>query len=262
MKKLPKISIVIPSYNKINYIGETLESIVSQKYPNLEVIIQDGGSTDGSLEVIREYVRKHPKLISWVSKKDKGQVDAINKGLKKATGDILTFINADDVYEKNALLEVGEYFLTNPNTLWLVGKGGVIDENGKEITSWVTAYKNWLLKINSYKFLLAVNYLVQPSVFLSKEVYEKYGPFTGTRKFVMEYEFWLKIGRVSMPKVLDKSLSYFRLSGENISSTSFKNTLKKDFEIVRKFTDNSLILVIHKLHNIGRVITIFLMNND
>jgi glycosyltransferase involved in cell wall biosynthesis len=260
MKPLPKISIVIPSYNKVKYIQETLESIVSQKYLNLEVIIQDGGSTDGTLEIVKKYAKKYSKIISWVSKKDKGQVDALNKGFKKAKGEILAFINADDVYEKNALLVVGEYFSTNPNTLWLVGKGGVIDENEKEIASQVTAYKNWLLKINDYKLLLMVNYLVQPSVFLSREAYIKYGPLTGTRKFVMEYELWLKLGRVSMPRVLDKSLSYFRLSGENISSTSFKNTLDKDYEIVRKFTNNLLILMIHKLHNIGRAITILFVN--
>ena len=138
----------------------------------------------------------------------------------------------------------------------------MINSEGKEISGWVTAYKNLLLKINCYSLLLSINYLVQPSVFLSKRAYRKYGPFSGTKKFIMEYELWLKLGRVSMPRVLDKSLSYFRLSGENISSTSFKNTLEKDFEVVKKFTNNPLILVVHKLHNIGRVITIFLMNND
>ncbi len=262
MKKLPKISIVIPSYNKAKYIQETLESIVSQKYPNLEVIVQDGGSTDGTLEIIKKYAKKYSKIISWASKKDKGQVDAINKGLKKATGKIITYINADDVYKKGTLVNVGKYFSKNPNILWLVGRGRIINEKGKEVAKWVTAYKNLLLKINCYSLLLSINYLVQPSVFLSKRAYRKYGPFSGTKRFIMEYELWLKLGRVSMPRVLDKSLSYFRLSGENISSTSFKNTLEKDFEIVKKFTNNPLILVTHKLHNIGRVITIFFMNND
>src|SRR3990172_9062122 len=148
--KFQKISIVIPSYNKASFIKQTLESIVTQNYPNLEVIIQDGGSTDGSVEIIRKYAQKYPKMISWVSKKDKGQVDAINKGLKKATGEILTFINADDVYEEGAVRTVGEYFYDNPKTLWLAGKGKVINEKGDEISKWVTAYKNFLLHLNSY----------------------------------------------------------------------------------------------------------------
>ena len=90
MKKTPKISIVIPSFNKVDYIGSTLESIVSQDYSNLEVIIHDPGSTDGSLKVINSFVKKYPKIFKLYNEKDKGQLDAINKGLRKASGDILT----------------------------------------------------------------------------------------------------------------------------------------------------------------------------
>ena len=111
MKAFPKISIVIPSYNKVKYIQETLESVIFQKYPNLEVIIQDGGSTDGTLEIIKKYAKKYPKIISWVSIKDKGQVDAINRGLRKAKGNIVTYLNADDLYEKGALFEIAQSFL-------------------------------------------------------------------------------------------------------------------------------------------------------
>lgn len=256
---LPKISIVIPSYNKFDYIEETLKSIVSQKYPNLEVIIQDGGSTDGTLEIIQKYLDKYPKIFILESKKDNGQVDAINKGLKKATGDILTFINADDYYLKDALLSVGKYFSNRPKTLWLAGRGEVMDAKGNIKWNSSTSYKNYLLRKNKYHLLLMVNYLMQPSVFLSKEVYEKYGPFTGTKKFVMEYDLWLKIARDTMPKILNKTLSIFRLSGKNISSLAFKNTLKEDFNIAKKHTNDPIILTLHELHNIFRVITISLV---
>jgi len=253
MKKLPKISIVIPSYNKTEYIKETLESIVSQNYPNLEVIIQDGGSTDGTLEIIKKYAKKYPYL-AWESKKDKGQTDAINKGLKKATGEILAFINADDVYLLGTLNKVREYFAKHTDTIWLAGKGKVIDKDGKEISKLVTSYKNFLLAINHYSLLMVVNYLMQPSVFLSRKAYLKYGPFTGTKTSVMEYDLWLRLGRVKMPNVIKKCLSGFRMSGENISSKLFKETLKADDKIVEKYTDNPVILVLHYLHNIARVI--------
>jgi len=256
MKKLPRISIVIPSYNKADFIEETLKSIVSQNYPNLEVIIQDGGSTDGTLEIIKKYARKYPKIVQWVSKKDKGQVEAINKGLKKATGDVVTYINADDVYEKGALKKVGEYFAKHPSTLWLAGRGRVINDKGEEISRWVTRYKNFLLKLNRYNLLLIVNYLMQPSVFLSKKAYKKYGPFTGTKNYVMEYDLWLKLGKVKMPAVIDNYLASFRLTMDNISSVQFNEVLVNDFRITKKHTRNLPILFFHKMHNFFRKVII------
>ncbi len=258
-RNLPKISIVIPSFNKRDYIGETLQLIVDQRYPNLEVLIQDGDSTDGTLDIIKEYTKKHPKIFYWESKKDKGQVDAINKGLKKASGDIVAYINADDVYEKGALLKVGEYFANNPKTLWLAGRGRVINSEGKEISGWVTVYKNVLLAINRYTLLLTVNYVMQPSVFISKKAYKKYGPFVGTRDYVMEYDLWLKLGKAKMPNTLDGNLSNFRLTMENVSATQFKSVLTNDFRLVKKYTKNPIILLLHKINNLGRIVNILLM---
>jgi len=252
MKSFLNISIVIPSLNKVKFIEETLDSIISQKYPNLEVIIQDGGSTDGTLDIIKEYAKKHPKIFYWESKKDKGQVDAINKGLKKASGDILTFINADDIYEKGALLTVGRYFRENPTTFWITGKGKVIDSEGKEISKIVTLYKNTLLTLNKYSLLLIVNYLMQPSVFLGKDAYVEYGPFTGTENYVMEYDLWLKIAKKQMPSILADTLSSFRIAGDNISSTQFKSLMASDLNLVRKYTNNPLIIILHRLNNLGR----------
>ena len=251
--KLPKISIVIPSYNKTEFIEDTLTSIIEQGYPNLEVIIQDGGSTDGTLGTIKRFAERYPKIIQWESKRDKGQTDAINKGLKKATGAVATYINADDVYKKGALKKVGEYFRKNPKTLWAAGKGGTIDGKGRKISKWVTAYKNFLLERNNYEFLLMVNYLMQPSVFLSRKAYRRYGPFVG-KKNVMEYDLWLKLGKKGMPKIIDSYLSNFRLYKESISMREFKKILLEDEKIVRKYTDNPVIIGMHWLHNLARVV--------
>lgn len=257
-KNPPKISIVIPSFNKGAYINVTLLSIIEQKYQNLEVIIQDGGSTDGTVEIIKSFAKKYPGIFRWESKEDNGQVDAINKGFKKTEGDIITYINADDVYKKNALKLVAEMYLAHPKLLWIAGEGDIIDDKGNVIQSTVTKYKNFLLKINRYEALLCINYLIQPAVFLNRGGYLKYGPFTGTKKFVMEYDLWLKLGRVSMPKVINHPLASFRLTLDNISATSFKELLKIDNEITRKFTNNRLILNLHSLHNLGRIALISL----
>ncbi len=250
--KLPKISIIIPSYNKARFIEETLSSITEQGYPNLEVIIQDGGSTDGTLEIIKRFGKRYPKIISWESKKDKGQTDAINKGLKKAEGEVLTYLNADDIYKKGTLRRVGEYFARHNKALWVAGKGETIDGDGRKASEWATDYKNFLLKQGNYYLLLMVNYLMQPSVFLSRRAYKKYGPFTGAKN-AMEYDLWLKLGRSEMPRVIDSTLSSFRLYKESISMSQFKKTFLEDERIVRKYTDNPVLIGLHWLHNLVRV---------
>lgn len=250
---LPLISIVIPSFNKIDYVDKTLSSIVEQKYPNLEVIINDGASNDGTVEVIKKYAKKYPKIISFVSKKDNGQLDAINRGLKKAKGQVLTFINADDVYKKGALLKVGKYFRDYPETMWLVGYGDIIDSAGKVVSLWVSEYKNALINLNTLGGLQMVNYITQPSTFFSQKTYQRYGPFTGTRNYVMEYELWLKLRRVNKPAIMREYLSSFRLTLDNISSTAFRKLLALDFEIAQKYTSNRLILLLHILNNWCRI---------
>lgn len=259
MNSLPKISVVIPSYNKAEFIEKTLDSIIMQKYNNFEVIIQDGSSVDGTLEIIKRYAIKYPKIIFWKSEKDNGQVDAINRGMKRASGDILTYINADDVYFAGVLTRVSDYFLKNKESLWVVGRGKIINTQGLEISRWVTSYKNLLLDINLYSLLLMVNYITQPSVFFTKKAYQKYGPFKGTNEYVLEYDFWLRLGKVSMPGVITKSLSCFRMSGHNISAVSYGALLLDDYKLVKKYTTNAVILFLHRIHNWGRVVTVNLL---
>ncbi len=248
----PLISVVIPSFNKVKYIGQTLESIVNQKYSNLEVIIQDGGSTDGTLGIIQECAQKYPKVIKFESRKDKGQLDAINTGLGKATGDILTYINADDVYLSGALSEISKMYISNSSALWFAGRGKVINSNGREIAKIVTCYKNFLLSLNSKIYLLITNYLMQPSVFVTKKAWEKFGPFTGTSDFVTEYDLWLKITSHKMPVVTDKYLSGFRVEPSTITKTMTEKLLSEDEKVVKKYTGNIIILFLHMLHNYGR----------
>lgn len=244
----PKITVVIPSYNKVKYIKKTLDSIFDQKYPNLEVIVQDGGSTDGTLQIIKKY------NVKLESKKDGGQLDAIKKGMNKATGDILSFINADDYYEEDAFKLISELYLNNPNALWFAGQGRVVNEDNVEIAKAFSLYKNRLLSLNMNFYLQVTNYLMQPSVFFTKKAYKNYGPFTGTSKFVMEYDFWLRLARVQMPIVINKVVSNFRIEKDTKTKVMFNEILDEDEKIIRKYTNNSLILLLHSLHNNGRKI--------
>ncbi len=211
--KSPLISIVIPSYNKVKYIEKTLQSIVSQKNANFEIIIQDGGSNDGTLDIIKKYAKKYSSLIRYESKKDGGQLDAINTGLKKAKGDIVTFICADDVYTEGAFQSVTGHFMENTDALWFIGSCRIVNEEDTEIGKFWTFCKNVLIRLNSYFLLLLTsNYISQPSVFITRKAYQKYGPFVGNKKFVYEYDMWLTLGKVKMPFVIKKYLSNFRIS--------------------------------------------------
>jgi hypothetical protein len=138
----------------------------------------------------------------------------------------------------------------------LAGKGRVIDAKGKEIAKWVTFFKDFLLSINNYKLLLMVNYIMQPSVFWSKQAVVESGFLNGFGKIVMEYDYWLRLGKVRMPAIIPKSLSKFRLSGNNFSVSDFKSILSQDFNITRKYTTNELILLIHRLYNYLRILTL------
>ncbi|KKR71433.1 MAG: Glycosyl transferase family 2 [Candidatus Woesebacteria bacterium GW2011_GWA2_40_7b] len=246
---IPKISIVIPSLNKGNFIESTLASIFSQSYRNFEVIIQDGGSSDQTLDVVNNYLKKYPDMIRCESKKDKGQFSAINAGMRKARGEVLTYINADDLYKRDAFKKVVEGYLNCKDALWLAGYGRMVDKNGKNIAGLSMFYKRLLTCINSYRLLLMVNYLMQPSVFLTRAAYKKFGPFKGTKDFVLEYEMWLKIGRTKMPRIINSDLSSFRMSGENISSKKYKDLLDSDMKVLRKYTANRITLTLHRVHN-------------
>lgn len=250
----PLISIIIPSFNKVKFIGETLESVIAQNYPNFEVIIEDGGSTDGTLEIIKKYAEEYPGIIRYESKKDKGQWDAVNKGFKKAKGKILAYINADDTYLPGAFSEVERLYRLNIDALWFAGRGRVIDAKGNRIAVWPTRYKNLFLFLNRKPLILILNYLMQPSVFITKKAWRCFGPFTGFDRFITEYDLWLKIAQVKMPVVTGRYLSNFRIESGTITKKSTRALLEADMKIVKKYTGNPLILFLHKLNNLGRTV--------
>ena len=171
----------------------------------------------------------------------------------KTTGELITFINADDCYEQGALEKVAKSFERNPKSLWFAGMSRVVDEKDQEIAKLVTWYKNILLKINNYNLLLITNYMMQPSVFITKAAFNKYGPFTGTDEFIMEYDMWLRLGKYKMPVILKMNLSKFRIEYTTKTKRIFKKLLIEDEKLVNYYTTNIIILILHKLHNIGRI---------
>lgn len=248
-KQLPKISIITPSYNQGEFIERTIKSVLSQNYPNLEYIVMDGGSTDKTIKILRKYGKK----IIWKSEKDKGQGDAVNKGLRIATGDILSYLNSDDTLTPYSLKTVSEIFLKDPKAHWFFGKCKIIDEKDREIRKQITAYKNFWLTRYDYRTLLILDYISQPATFWTREAYEKIGNFSEKEYWELDYEYWLRLGKKYRPVFIDKYLAKFRVHKKAKTSIGVKH-FWQEFEVARKFTNNPIILGLHIINFLSIVI--------
>lgn len=179
----PKISIITPSFNQGQFIEQTIKSVINQNYPNLEYIIIDGGSTDNTLEIIKKY-EKH--ITYWISEQDKGQSDAINKGLKIATGNVINWLNSDDYYEPNTLLKVAKEF-ENPIVNVVSGKGRLFNVNETVgYTKGVDVYKDNICKTIGW---LRMD---QPETFYRRSAVQNMGPLNISLHYLMDREWWLK----------------------------------------------------------------------
>lgn len=180
----PRISIVTPSYNQGQFIEETIRSVLLQGYPNLEYLIFDGGSTDGSVDIIRKY---EPWLSYWVSEHDRGQSHAINKGFKLASGEILAWLNSDDFYTPIALEIVAKTFSQHREALVLSGLCEKVDENGKKISIKMPR------QLTPEHFLCGGRVPGQPAVFFQKIIYETIGGLNENLHYLLDWEYWLRM---------------------------------------------------------------------
>lgn len=249
-----KFSIITPSFNQGIFIRKTIDGVISQKGDfDIEYFVMDGGSTDNTIDILKSYEQKlkdnHRIKFYWQSKKDKGQSDAINQGLKKATGDIFAFINSDDFYQPNIFQKVASEFTKNQKKLWLTGYNLIVDENNKQIQKPITIYKNFWLKHYNYNNLLMLNFVSQPSTFFRKELINRNGCFSTKLHLCMDYDFWLKIGSKNNPIILKEYISNFRIHSNSKGKKQFIKQFDEDLNIAQKYTKNNFILMLHSLHN-------------
>jgi glycosyltransferase involved in cell wall biosynthesis len=186
MSALPKISVITPSYNGIHTIRDTIESVRSQEYPNLEHIVVDGGSKDGTVEVLKEYPH-----LRWVSEKDEGHYHAMNKGIGMATGEIVNILNADDCFRPGALRAVGAAFAAHPEWDGCFGDIVYVDGAGKEIYRREEAKFDY----NVLRFS-GVCYVIHQTMFMKKAVHDRLGLYKH-KEFLnsCDFDFILEIGR-------------------------------------------------------------------
>jgi glycosyltransferase involved in cell wall biosynthesis len=196
----PKITIVTPSYNQGRFVEETIRSVLLQAYPNLEYLIIDGGSTDNSLEIIRKYHR----WLNWVSESDRGQAHAIDKGLRSAKGEIVSWLNSDDVYLPGAIEKAIDYLLKNPNVGMVYGDAYYIDEEGQVIGRYPTE------PFDPSNFIDRCG-ICQPAVFIRRSVIEDVGYLDESLNFCIDYDLWIRISKKYALGYLPEYLAMSRL---------------------------------------------------
>jgi len=202
--KLPRISIVTPSFKQAEYLEETILSVLNQGYPNIEYIVIDGGSSDGSVEIIRKY-EKH--LSYWITEPDRGQADALVKGFKRATGEIFSWLCSDDLYKPGALWVAAGAFLNIPALDVFYGDTEYVYPDGTTRRKNRVAYE--------YSIMRYFNLIAQPSSFFSRASYERAGGLDPSLQYAMDYDLFLRMGSEARCVNVPLVLSSYRLHSES-----------------------------------------------
>lgn len=246
--KKKTISIVTPSLNQGKYIEETINSVISQQGDfYIDYVIIDGGSTDNSIEIIRKYdsLINEDKWerrclgieLTWVSEKDYGQTHAINKGFKRAKGDIVSWINSDDMYCSGAFSAVFQHFSQHSDDDFVFGDGDVIDEAGKVQWEWLSRPYNLKL-LKSYHFLWNdfTNYIMQQSTFWKRRVFDKIGFLDDLFHYAMDIEYWIRAGECGLRLThIPVKLGKFRMIQGTKSLSSQTAFWPESLEIFRRY---------------------------
>lgn len=205
---MTKISIITPAYNHVKFIEATILSVLNQKDVDLEYIIIDGGSTDGTVDIIRKY---EDRLACWVSEKDRGQTDAINKGFARAGGDILAWLNSDDTYEPGALAEAINYLDQHPDVGLVYGDAHFINSRGEIIGKFPAAQTDLARLRRGYV------HIPQQASFFRASLWKEVGPLDPTFYFAMDYDLWVRLAAKAALVYRPGFWASFRMHGEGKS---------------------------------------------
>lgn len=220
---MPLVSIVTPSYNQGEFIQATIESVLNQDYPNIEYIVMDGGSTDDTVDILKSYGDR----IRWVSEKDRGQADAVNKGIGCARGQIIGWLNSDDTYLEGAVSKMVSYFKSHPDTDMVYGEGFYTDKQGVITERYLTE------KYNRDR-LAQMCIICQPTAFFTKEIVERVGLLDVEHQLSMDYELWLRMAKYGKISYIPEYIATSRMYEENKTLSRRKEVYEETCRAVKK----------------------------
>lgn len=230
----PLVSIVTPSYNQARFLEETIQSVLSQDYTNIEYIIVDGGSSDGSLEIIQRY---SDQLAWWISEPDQGQADAINKGFSHASGDIYAWLNSDDTYLPDTIKRAVDFFGDHPEVAMVYADANLVDEHGNILGRFPAQ------QTNMERMLRGSVHIPQQTTFYKANIWKQIGGLDPSFFFAMDYDLWVRIAKITPPVYVKQLWANFRLHGEGKTIVSDDRCYPEMLRVYQREKGNRLSLL-------------------
>lgn len=223
------VSVIMPSFNQAQFLRESIETVLNQDYPSVELIVVDGGSTDGTIDILNSYAHLGPHRFRFVSEPDRGQAHALNKGLAMANGTILGWLNSDDIYNPGAISKAVAAFRRHPDWVMVYGKANYINERSEILRPYDT-------KPFDRDLLLRECFICQPASFLMRDVVMELGGLNETYQFCMDYELWLRIAKNHSAGFINDVLANYRLHDSSKTNLIWQETGVE--EVFRMIRDN------------------------
>ncbi|GAB4489497.1 MAG: hypothetical protein OHK006_21280 [Thermodesulfovibrionales bacterium] len=223
--RLPLVTIITPSFNQGRFIRDTIESVLTQDYPHIEYIIIDGGSTDETALIVKEYEGR----LTWISELDNGQSDAINKGFRMARGEIVAWLNSDDTYCPGAVSTAAAYLAAHPDVGMVYGEGYEIDEEGRRIRRFPYTQEFDLRKLITYS-----DYILQPTVFMRRDALLEVGLLDDALFWCMDWDLWIRFGKTHRVAYLPDFLANSRIYAETKTASGGLPRFREIARVMRR----------------------------
>jgi len=240
-----RFSVVTVCLNPGRYLEETIKSVLGQDAAELDYCLIDGGSTDGTLDTLRHFAAADPR-IRWSSAPDAGIADAMNRGVSCCQGEIVAFLHADDRYpDRTVLGDVRDGFAKAPHALWLTGAIREIDARGKVVCERPA-------RAFSYRRLLRNNIIYHPATFVRREAFDRVGRFDTDLRYAMDYDLWLRLGKISPPITAGRVLAEFRIHAGSLSTAHRQAAIDEEYQVRLRYVRSTIGRLAHALYHSWR----------